>query len=145
MLRNLLIIFVFFVLFFAAHSALSQKKSAAGEICASIHRLIKDGKNTAQVVKAAIEVGASVRDVLRCALEAGGTLEDIIAGAMASGVSADVASSFLIEAGAEPRMVAEALRRSEAIVLESTVPEDIISGLPGGGGSAGITVSPSGF
>lgn len=145
MLRTPLIIFVISFLLFAPQSALSKEKSEDGEVCVSIQRLIKDGKNTAQVVKAAIEVGASVSDVLRCALASGGSMEDIIAGAMAAGVSADVASSFLIEAGAEPRKVADALRMSQAVVLESTVPEDIISGLPGGGGSAGITVSPSGF
>lgn len=115
------------------------------DVCKTIRRLIAEGKDSAYVVRTAIEVGASIREVITCAYEGKGNLERIIAGAMDAGASMDTITRILLDAGAEPAQVATALEGSENIVLEGKAPEDVIKGLPGGGGSAGLTVSPSGF
>lgn len=127
-------------------SARAAEQGAEQEnVCKTIHRLIAEGKDTAYVVRTAIEVGASVREVVTCAYEGKGDLALVIAGAMDAGASPDTITRILLDAGAEPAQVATALEGSENIMLDENSPEDVIKGLPGGGGSAGITISPSGF
>jgi len=144
-MRDALLVLVIAVFLMPLGVGAVERTGEKENVCKTIHRLIAEGKDTAYVVRTAIEVGASVREVITCAYEGKGGLDLIIAGAMDAGVSPDTITRILLDAGAEPAQVATALEGSESIMLGDKSPEDVIQGLPGGGGSAGITVSPSGF
>jgi hypothetical protein len=79
------------------------------DISPVIKKLIQEGIETKDVVMVSIQLGHDACLVIKSAVEAGGNFEQIIAGALAGGATADVCSRCMIEAGADPAKVAQAL------------------------------------
>jgi hypothetical protein len=119
--------------------------SVEKDICTVVKNTIRNGMDTKEVTKTAIQMGHDACLVVRCAIEADGSLEDIINGAMEAGTTKDVCAKCAVIAGADPAVVAGLLETALGYsppLAAGIAPIEL--GLPGGNKGGGF-MSPSGF
>jgi len=125
--------------------AFSKKYMSEKDICSLVKQVLLEGMDTKEVTKRSIELGHDACLVIRCAVEGNGNLQQIIAGAIEAGATSDVCSKCAIDAGADPRDVAQALQTGLGYTpAEGAGLNPINVSVPGGEPAGGV-LSSSGF
>jgi hypothetical protein len=124
---------------------MSQRYEKEKDIGPVVVSCIKEGMNTREVVKTAIDMGHSACYVVKSSLGGGGGLEETIFGAIDAGATTDVCSRCAIEGGAYPQDVAKVLEQQGLAYTTAGTSLTPISVAPPGGNSGGKNLSPSTF
>jgi len=122
----------------------SKKYMEAKDVCSLVKQVLREGMNAKEVTKRSIELGHEACLVIRCAVEGNGSLPLIIAGALEAGATSDVCSKCAIDAGADPKDVAQALETGLGYTPAAAGLNPINVNVPGGEPAGGV-LSSSGF
>ena len=122
----------------------SKKYMEAKDVCSLVKQVLLEGMNAKEVTKRSIELGHEACLVIRCAVEGNGNLQQIMAGALEAGTTSDVCSKCAMDAGADPRDVAQALQTGLGYTPAAAGLNPINVSVPGGEPAGGV-LSSSGF
>ncbi|MHB8882361.1 MAG: hypothetical protein ACYC69_12740 [Thermodesulfovibrionales bacterium] len=126
-----------------------QQLKINNDINQAVRFCIREGFNTRETCRTAISLGHSACTVVQASLGEGGNLEQTLLGALDAGAGSDIISKCAIDAGADPKMVALVLNRSDFPGSDKAGDwGGTGQGVGGGqwsGGKGGRFVSPSGL